>query len=209
MILHDLRTVKSTAHFWVKWRACTRYLSFIDFSAASKKHDFKIFQIPSQAQRLGLGFGYAQKNSVKLRVWSSEFGGRSNHYDLIWSHRFLCSNFRNSCCFSEKWSERKSLVFDECMVLIINRPGPLVKESFALEENENESSIWGYCMYNVRVNFLHTWQRHASETESKDTGVDRLGLWNDQKWSYDILLRNCCKIDNRPQFYNGFFLDRK
>ena len=37
--------------------------------------------------------------------------------------------------------EGKVTVFDECMVLITNRPGPLVKESFALEENENESSI--------------------------------------------------------------------
>ena len=39
----------------------------IDFFAAAKKHEFKLCQIPNQAQRLRLGFGYTQTNSMKLR----------------------------------------------------------------------------------------------------------------------------------------------
>ena len=43
-----------------------------------------------------------------LRVWSFEFGGRSNYRDIIWLHRFLYCAVRTSCCFSRNWSGRRN-----------------------------------------------------------------------------------------------------
>ena len=50
-----------------------------------------------------------QTNSMKLlRIWSFEFGGRSNYCDIIWLHRFLYCAVRTSCCFSRSWSGRRN-----------------------------------------------------------------------------------------------------
>ena len=46
--------------------------------------------------------------SMKLRVRSFEFGWRSNNCNIIWSHRFLCYDFRASWCFGEEWDGRKN-----------------------------------------------------------------------------------------------------
>ena len=43
-----------------------------------------------------------------LRVWSFEFGRRSNYFDIIWLHRFLYCAVRTSCCFSRNWSGRRN-----------------------------------------------------------------------------------------------------
>ena len=45
---------------------------------------------------------------MKLRVWSFEFGARSNYCDIIWLHRFLFCPFRTSCCFSRNWRGRRN-----------------------------------------------------------------------------------------------------
>lgn len=73
-----------------------------------QKHDLNILKIPNQDQKLELGFGYTQTNSMKLRVWSFEFGVRSNYCDIIWLHRFLFCPFRTSCCFSRNWRGRRN-----------------------------------------------------------------------------------------------------
>ena len=74
-----------------------------------QKHDLNILKIPNQDQNLELGFGHTQTNSMKLlRVWSFEFGGRSNYCDIIWLHRFLYCAVRTSCCFSRNWSGRRN-----------------------------------------------------------------------------------------------------